>query len=200
MVTVISACHLALGHGDHGSPQWNFLKQFSRPFDSSYELWAYAIASTALISAAPFFILFFIPLQNASEHSSLLKVLLSFASGGLLGDAFLHLIPHAISPHSHHGNEESHDHSHGHDHHGHNHHGHDHHGHDHHGHDHMKDMMVGLWVLAGVVVFLMVEKFVRLTKGGHGHSHLPSKPKDEASVVVKEANSTLRKRGKNSNG
>lgn len=186
LVILVSACHLVLGHGSHDGSQWEFMKQFSRPFESTYELWMYAILSTALISAAPFFILFFIPLQNASEHSSLLKVLLSFASGGLLGDAFLHLIPHAISPHSH-GNEESH---------GHDHHGHD---HDHHGHNHMQDMMVGLWVLAGVVVFLMVEKFVRLTKGGHGHSHLPSKPKDEA-FIVKETTSTLRKRGKGSNG
>lgn len=32
-------------------------------------------------------------------------------------------------------------------------------------------MLVGLWVLAGIVVFLMVEKFVRLAKGGHHHSH-----------------------------
>ncbi len=192
LVALISVCHLVLGHGDHTSSQWEFLKQFSRPFDSTYELWGYALSSTAIISAAPFFILFFIPLENASEHSSLLKVLLSFASGGLLGDAFLHLIPHAISPHHHHGNETSHagDHSHEHSHD---------HSHDHHGHDHMQDMMVGLWVLAGIVAFLMVEKFVRLAKGGHSHSHLPKKPKDQASVV-KETDSTVRKRSKSSEG
>ncbi|KAI1300262.1 Protein catecholamines up [Halotydeus destructor] len=35
-------------------------------------------------------------------------------------------------------------------------------------------MSVGLWVLAGIVAFLMVEKFVRIVKGpGHGHSHGP---------------------------
>ena len=196
LVALISVCHLVLGHGDHTSSQWEFLKQFSRPFDSTYELWGYALSSTAIISAAPFFILFFIPLENASEHSSLLKVLLSFASGGLLGDAFLHLIPHAISPHHHHGNETSHDHSHDGDH-SHEH-SHD-HSHDHHGHDHMQDMMVGLWVLAGIVAFLMVEKFVRLAKGGHSHSHLPKKPKDQASVV-KETDSTVRKRSKSSEG
>lgn len=34
-------------------------------------------------------------------------------------------------------------------------------------------MSVGLWVLGGIVAFLVVEKFVRLLKGseGHGHSH-----------------------------
>lgn len=36
-------------------------------------------------------------------------------------------------------------------------------------HDHT--MSVGLWVLAGIMAFLMVEKFVRLMKGGHSHSH-----------------------------
>lgn len=35
----------------------------------------------------------------------------------------------------------------------------------------MQDMMVGLWVLAGIVAFLIVEKFVRLAKAGHAHSH-----------------------------
>ncbi|XP_026550167.1 zinc transporter SLC39A7 [Notechis scutatus] len=32
-------------------------------------------------------------------------------------------------------------------------------------------MAVGLWVLSGLVAFLVVEKFVRHVKGGHGHSH-----------------------------
>lgn len=32
-------------------------------------------------------------------------------------------------------------------------------------------MSVGLWVLGGIVAFLVVEKFVRLLKGGHSHSH-----------------------------
>lgn len=56
-----------------------------------------AVGATLLISAAPFLILFLIPVQsNSDQHQNLLKVLLSFASGGLLGDAFLHLIPHAL--------------------------------------------------------------------------------------------------------
>lgn len=132
--------------------------------------WLQAIAATLLISAAPFFILFFIPLQsNSAEQQPLLKVLLAFASGGLLGDAFLHLIPHAISPHSH-GSADGHEHSHSHSH------SHEAGGHEHH--DHSSEMAVGLWVLAGLIAFLMVEKFVRLVKGGHGHSH--SAPKVEA--------------------
>lgn len=34
-------------------------------------------------------------------HHRLLNVLLAFAAGGLLGDVFLHLLPHAMHPHSH---------------------------------------------------------------------------------------------------
>ncbi|KAJ8273739.1 hypothetical protein GJAV_G00105000 [Gymnothorax javanicus] len=127
------------------------------------ELWMQAIGATLLISAAPFLILFLIPVQsNTDQHQNLLKILLSFASGGLLGDAFLHLIPHALEPHSHHGDEG---HSHSHDSEESHHHGHSHGG----DHDHM--MCVGLWVLGGIVAFLVVEKFVRLLKGDHGHGH-----------------------------
>lgn len=114
-------------------------------------LWLEALGSTVLISIAPFLILFFVPISNNKEHESLLKILLSFASGGLLGDAFLHLIPHALMPHSH-----------GHD---------DHHAHDH-SHEHAHSN-VGLWVLTGILLFLIVEKFVRITKGSaHSHSHV----------------------------
>lgn len=115
-------------------------------------LWAYALGATVLISAAPFFVLFLIPVEsNSPRHRSLLQILLSFASGGLLGDAFLHLIPHALEPHSHHTLEQP---------------G---HGHSHSGQGPI--LSVGLWVLSGIVAFLVVEKFVRHVKGGHGHSH-----------------------------
>lgn len=171
LLVVLLLPFLAWAHGDHSEDSpWGFILKFSAPFQSSWELWTYAFVSTALISAAPFFILFCIPLENARDHASLLKVLLSFASGGLLGDAFLHLIPHAISPHDHSHGEDDHAHHH---HDGDHHHDDHHHGDHHHGHDHMKDMIIGLWVLAGIVTFLAVEKFVRLAKGGggHGHSH-----------------------------
>lgn len=122
------------------------------------DLWMYAMGSTLLISAAPFFILFFVPLDNTEQKQPLLKILLAFASGGLLGDAFLHLIPHAAM------NVEDRGHSY------------DFHGHSHsEGEVHGHDMSVGLWVLAGITTFLIVEKIVRILKGGHGHSH--SKPK-----------------------
>merc|ERR1719228_526862 len=141
--------------------------------DSMSTIWFNAIMATLLISAAPFFILFFIPLDNSAEKQWLLKILLAFASGGLLGDAFLHLIPHALMAVDT-GEEGGHGHSHAS------------HGHSHGGDDagHAPhDMSVGLGVLSGIVAFLCVEKFVRILKGGHGHSHdmpAPAKPVEKA--------------------
>ena len=132
-----------------------FLSNIVLPLLDTFDLWFYSIGSTLLISAAPFFILYFVPLDNTVDMQPRLKTLLAFASGGLLGDAFLHLIPHAVVPHSH----GSHSHSHA-------------HGDEEGGHHH--DMWVGLWVLGGIITFLAVEKIVRLLKlgqGGHGHSH-----------------------------
>lgn len=129
-----------------------------------------AISSTLLISAAPFVLLYIIPLDNSEAMKPRLKVILAFASGGLLGDAFLHLIPHATHPHDHseHGHNHDHDHKDAHEH--------------THEHNHSHDMTVGLWVLAGIIAFLSVEKLVRLLKGesGHGHSHAASQPKKSA--------------------
>ncbi|XP_041091311.1 zinc transporter Slc39a7-like [Polyodon spathula] len=153
---------------------------------NTFQLWTQAVGATLLISAAPFLILFLIPVEsNTSQHQSLLKVLLSFASGGLLGDAFLHLIPHALQPHSHH-EEGGHAHSHmeSHD-----------HGHSHSGGDHSHLMSVGLWVLAGIVAFLVVEKFVRHIKGGHSHSHSHSHAHEAPAKVEEKQGSGDEKEG-----
>ena len=161
------ADHLKEGHSQHHHHHHHHHHHgttSSEDTGGKWSKWLQAVGATVLISAAPFFILFFIPLQsNAVEQQPLLKILLAFASGGLLGDAFLHLIPHAISPHSPHGEgDHGHSHSHSHESDSHSHEG---------SHDHSSEMIVGLWVLAGMVAFLMVEKFVRLVKGKHGHGH-----------------------------
>lgn len=140
-------------------------------------LWMEALSSTLIISIAPFLILFFMPLNHRRGHESLLKVLLSFASGGLLGDAFLHLIPHALQPHSH-----DHDHSHHHDGHSHD------HGHEH---GHVHDS-TGAWVLAGILAFLILDKCMRLVKG-HSHTHGHAEPallNDEDKKDEKDEQST----------
>ncbi|WAR31095.1 S39A7-like protein [Mya arenaria] len=161
--------HSHEGHGhSHGDQPKEKPKQVK---NTGVKLWIEAITATAIISVSPIFILLFIPLDNTDKHQPLLKVLLSFASGGLLGDAFLHLIPHAVSPHSHGGDDHGHTHSHSHD-----------HGEE--GHSH--DMSIGLWVLAGIIAFLMVEKFVRIVKGGHSHSHAPAPVKSEKKVEKKD--------------
>ena len=89
----------------------------------SPEVWAQALTATLLISAAPVFILLLIPVHNATQNKRLLNILLAFAMGGLLGDVFLHLLPHSFAPHDHssgsscssvHPHEDSHAHSHHH--------------------------------------------------------------------------------------
>lgn len=108
----------------------------------------------------------------------------------MIGDAFLHLIPHAIHPHSHH---EDGGHSHSHDSHSHSHsHSHEHEG-EGHGHEHGHDMSIGLWVLAGIITFLTVEKGVRLIKGGHGHSHGPTTEPSETKSIKSDEDKSEKK-------
>lgn len=170
-------------HGGSGESRSPGIKQDL----DTVTLWTYALGATVLISAAPFFVLFLIPVEsNCPRHRSLLQILLSFASGGLLGDAFLHLIPHALEPHSHHSQEQP---------------G---HGHSHSGQGPI--LSVGLWVLSGIVAFLVVEKFVRHVKGGHGHAHGPihglgkqersSKEKQSSDEEEKEAGGSRKRRGR----
>lgn len=172
---------------DHEPPSFKYSKQANEDFSeqiniahhhnhvedlkqSSYDssnIFIRAMGSTLLISLAPFLLLFILPIDNSQERQPFLKILLSFASGGLLGDAFLHLIPHSLVPHTHgseNNNKEPHSHVHNHDHnseHAHN-------------HEHGHDMTVGLCVLLGIVTFLVVEKLVRILKGSDGHSHAHS--------------------------
>ena len=56
-----------------------------------------ALTSTALISLAPNVLLLFFPhfARGEGEHSRLLSLGQAMAAGGLLGDVFLHTIPHA---------------------------------------------------------------------------------------------------------
>ena len=180
-----------VGREAHGSAQADSVKKrvplAEAPSTSS--VWVDAIVSTLLISIAPFLILYVVPLDGSAEREPLLKILLAFASGGLLGDAFLHLIPHALTPHSH-GDRHDHDH-HSHDHsHGHS------HGEGHGGHD----MSVGLSVLGGILVFLMVEKFVRLVKGDHTHSHGHAPMKPSAKEIKGEVKTASKKETEQTKG
>ncbi|CAI5741902.1 unnamed protein product [Peronospora destructor] len=123
----------------------------------SPSVWGQALFATALVGAAPVLVLFVVPLGigNQEKQQPLLRVFLSFAAGGLLGDALLHLLPHSLPDEGIHA-------------------------HDHEGHDHfhsITDLYVWLWTLAGILSFLMLEKFVRAqTGGGHSHSHGHTRP------------------------
>ncbi|KAK4785224.1 hypothetical protein SAY86_001913 [Trapa natans] len=95
-----------------------------------------------------------------------------FGAGAMLGDAFLHQLPHAF------GGEHSHSHDHFVNH--------SHEFHSGHGHSHtLKDLSVGISVLAGIVLFLIVEKLVRYVEDhsqvsdawNHGHHHIKSNKK-----------------------
>lgn len=153
------------GHHDHGHHHSHHEHGYStKPVGADYTLWAKALLSTVAISILPFFVLFFIPIDNKDEHKSFLKILLSFASGGLLGDAFLHLIPHSLSTHDHHHDHSQHCSTKSHS--------------SEDEHNHSNETRVGLWILTGILVFLFVEKIVRVIKGGHSHSH--------SSVQIKE--------------
>lgn len=166
---------------------------FSFLFQGIPETHALAYGSTLLISLAPFLLLFLFRVENTPQHKNYLRIALSFASGGLLGDAFLHLIPHSMGHsgggHDHHGHShEHHDHSHAHDHHAHD--DHHHHEHEHHhsheeagGHNHGEQTLVGLYIVSGIVLFFLIEKFLIFLKGSSGHSHSHSAP-----VVVKGSN------------
>jgi zinc transporter 7 len=68
-----------------------------------------SLLAVTVISAIPVVVLWFIAMACRTSGTNgrivlpplLLNVLLSFAVGGLLGDTFLHLIPHAFDPHGH---------------------------------------------------------------------------------------------------
>ena len=76
------------------------------------QVWTQAMLATLFISAAPILLLLFIPIHNAAQSRPFLNILLAFAMGGLLGDVFLHLLPHTFNPHDHSAHDHDHDHDH----------------------------------------------------------------------------------------
>ncbi|GAB4828679.1 IAA-alanine resistance protein 1 [Ancistrocladus abbreviatus] len=151
---------------------------------SGLGLWVRAIGCSLLVSMASLVCLIIIPVifVQGKPSQSVVDALAAFGAGAMLGDAFLHQLPHAF------GGE----HSHSHDHDLHTHH------HVHSGqmqsHSHsLKDLSVGLSILSGIVLFLIVEKLVRYVEevsGGfhswghphHHHHHKSKKMKDEDDV------------------
>jgi len=82
-----------------GSAAWNYLSALAVQHPSTS-----AIIACGVVSSSALFVMPFLPfLKNDGEdtvsvhNSLLLKVLISFAVGGLLGDVFLHMLPHMIT-------------------------------------------------------------------------------------------------------
>ncbi|KAI9168720.1 hypothetical protein LWI28_001046 [Acer negundo] len=135
-------------------------------------LWLHALGCSLLVSLASLICLIILPVIfiQGKPSKAIVDSLALFGAGAMLGDAFLHQLPHAF------GGEHSHSHDH-----------HEHHAHQvQSGHEHqlshshsLKDLSVGISVLAGIVIFLLVEKVVRYVEEnsseanswGHGHHH-----------------------------
>ncbi|KAL5722035.1 IAA-alanine resistance protein 1 [Ranunculus cassubicifolius] len=138
---------------------------------SNLSLWIYAMGCSLLVSMASLICLIILPvlLFQGKPSKTFVNSLAAFGAGAMLGDAFLHQLPHAFGG----GHSHSHDH-------------HVEHNHDHlhqsqtHSHS-LKDLSVGLSTLSGIVLFLLVEKVVRYVEEhssgnvanawGHSHHH-----------------------------
>lgn len=104
-----------------------------------YTPWIFSLLGSALIGLSGILPLVVIPVTKDKDgkpmefsdpaESKTLKVLLSFAVGGLLGDVFLHLLPEAWSSDIGGGSHDGH-----------------------------ASMRSGMWVLGGVLIFTIVEK------------------------------------------
>ena len=100
--------------------------------------WVFALVSSALVGACGILPLLFnrwIRLDSGCRDQIAFRVMLSFSVGGLLGDVFLHLLPESYGSVSESGREAI-----------------------------PQRVRIGLWVLAGALVFLMVEKMMTLVQ------------------------------------
>lgn len=136
-------------------------------------LWIHAMGCSLLVSLASLICLIILPIIfiQGKPSKEIVDSLALFGAGAMLGDAFLHQLPHAFGGEYSHSHDHSADHAHYHSHSGDGHlpsHGHS-----------LKDLSIGLSILAGIILFLLVEKLVRYiedSSGGigawsHGHHH-----------------------------
>jgi len=148
LVTVFLISSAIAGHShSHSHGHSHSHDTSSTKTESNPNAWFHALLATLIISFAPILILPCVPISEQkgkgdlqNQNQSLLKILVSFAVGGLLGDVFLHLLPHAFSsPDS-------------------------------------SSTEIGIWILIGMLVFFVLEKYIRNTgetesHGSHSHSH-----------------------------
>ncbi|KAK0469583.1 ZIP-like iron-zinc transporter [Desarmillaria tabescens] len=118
-----------------------------------------SVLGTFYISSVPNFILAFIP---ARINGNTLNTMTAFATGGLLSDVFLHLVPHSFmgehqDPGVHFVMVEE-----------------------------KRNILIGLGIFSGFAAFFFMEKTLRVLGGeddsGHSHSHSHVQPSDDSSA------------------
>lgn len=100
-----------------------------------------ALLSVAIVTIVPLLMVLFLIPEHVPHWQ--LMILVSFAVGTLLGDVFLHILPLVYQSHAHAS-----------------------HSHNHNGHDHGDG---GILCLAGLLVFIMMDKFIK--SFAHDHCH-----------------------------
>ncbi|ODO12093.1 hypothetical protein I350_00879 [Cryptococcus amylolentus CBS 6273] len=142
----------AVHGGHHGAHEGTSMKKvFATLFPFESPAWN-SILATFYISSVPNFILLAVP---ATLDPTSLNTMISFATGGLLGDVFLHLVPHAFFGEGHGDGEEG-----------------------------VKSVVVeekrniviGGAIFLGFAAFFVLDKTMRVLSssaggGGHSHSH-----------------------------
>ncbi|CAK9782208.1 Zinc/iron permease [Cutaneotrichosporon oleaginosum] len=140
---LLVAVRAGAAHEHHSGMQQFFDKLF--PFESP----AYnSILATFYISSVPNFILLAVP---ADLEPSSLNTMIAFATGGLLGDVFLHLVPHAFFGEHSSGAVVV---------------------------DERRNIVIGGAIFLGFAAFFVLDKTMRVLShvsggdgGGHSHSH-----------------------------
>lgn len=117
---------------------YDMIMEMWSPWDAmenlNYAPWVFSLLGSTMIGLTGIFPLLIVPIQEGADlktgdGAGTLKMLLSFAVGGLLGDVFLHLLPEAWANHSLNKTGAGH-----------------------------PSMTCGLWVLTGFLVFVIAEK------------------------------------------
>ncbi|PBK75866.1 Zip-domain-containing protein [Armillaria solidipes] len=141
---------------DHESPIMRKIFAWLFPFGPAWN----SVLGTFYISSVPNFILAFIP---ARINANTLNTMTAFATGGLLSDVFLHLVPHSFmgehqDPGVHFVMVEE-----------------------------KRNILIGLGIFSGFAAFFFMEKTLRVLGGGeddsgHSHSHSHVQPSDASSA------------------
>lgn len=131
--------------------------------------------ATFYISSIPNFILMAVP---ADLDPASLNTMIAFATGGLLGDVFLHLVPHAFFGEGDHGARSI-------------------------VVDEKRNIVIGGAIFAGFAAFFVLDKTMRVlnaqagneghSHSHHGHNHGPAKV-EGSSTAISKTEGELRKR------